>query len=51
MGQLLDRKPFPHVHDDQPLELALRRLGHTGMEMIPVVNRANVRELTGIVTL
>jgi predicted transcriptional regulator len=49
--QLLDHKPFPHFHDDQSLELALQRLGQSGMDVIPVVSRANVRELVGIITL
>jgi CIC family chloride channel protein len=51
LAQVLDRKPFPHVHDDQSLELALQRLGQSGLDVIPVVSRANVRELVGIVTL
>lgn len=51
LGQVVDRKPFPHVHEDQPLELALQRLGQSGWDVIPVVSRANVRELIGIVTL
>jgi CIC family chloride channel protein len=51
LDQALDNKPFPHVHDDQSLELALQRLGQSGMDVIPVVSRANVRELVGIVTL
>jgi CIC family chloride channel protein len=42
---------FPHVHDDQSLELALQRLGQAGLDVIPVVSRANVRELMGVVTL
>ena len=51
LGEILDRKPFPHVHDDHSLELALQRLGLTGLDVIPVVSRANVRELIGVVTL
>jgi CIC family chloride channel protein len=42
---------FPHVHDDQSLELALQRLGQAGLDVIPVVSRANMRELIGVVTL
>ncbi|MCI0620080.1 MAG: CBS domain-containing protein, partial [Acidobacteria bacterium] len=51
LGQVLDRKPFPHVHDDQSLELALQRLGQAGLDVIPVVSRANVHELVGVITL
>ena len=42
---------FPHVHKDQPLGLALARMGDTGHNALPVVNRANMREMIGIITL
>jgi CIC family chloride channel protein len=51
LGELVDRRPFPHVHDDHSLELALQRLGQAGLDVIPVVSRANVREMIGVVTL
>jgi CIC family chloride channel protein len=51
LGEIVERKAFPHVHDDHSLELALQRLGRTGLDVIPVVSRANVRELMGVVTL
>jgi CBS-domain-containing membrane protein len=41
----------PHVHPDHPLSLALERMGACGLNVLPVVNRANVRELIGIVAL
>jgi CIC family chloride channel protein len=41
----------PHVHEDQSLETALQRLGRSGLDVIPVVSRANVRELIGVVAL
>ena len=40
-----------HVHDDQPLGQALARMGETGHTVLPVVSRANVRRLLGVVTL
>jgi len=40
-----------HVHKDQPLGLALARMGDTGHNALPVVSRGNVREMVGIVTL
>jgi CIC family chloride channel protein len=43
--------PFPYVHLDQPLALALERMGAASMDALPVVSRANVRESYGIVTL
>jgi CIC family chloride channel protein len=42
---------FPHVHADQPLPLALERMGSTQLDLLPVVSRANVHELEGVITL
>jgi CIC family chloride channel protein len=43
--------PFPHLHGDQPLSLALERLGTTHLDLLPVVSRADVHVLEGVVTL
>jgi CIC family chloride channel protein len=40
-----------HVHGDQPLGMALSRMGETGHTVLPVVSRANTRTLLGLVTL
>ncbi|MEO5816769.1 MAG: chloride channel protein, partial [Gemmatimonadaceae bacterium] len=40
-----------HVHPDQPLGQALVRMGETRHNVLPVVSRANIRDLVGIVTL
>ena len=42
---------FPHVHVDHSLSLALERMGTTGMNVLPVVSRANVHQLLGVVAL
>jgi CIC family chloride channel protein len=42
---------FPHVHSDQRLDLALERMGANQIDVLPVVDRANVHRLEGIVTL
>ena len=42
---------FPHVHPDHSVALAMERMGATGYNVLPVVSRANVRQLLGIVTL
>ena len=42
---------FVHVHADQPLGQALARMGDTRHSVLPVVSRANVRTLLGLVTL
>jgi CIC family chloride channel protein len=40
-----------HVHIDHSLSLALERMGTSGLNVLPVVSRANVRELMGIIAL
>ena len=42
---------FPHVHSDQGLDLALDRMGTNQIELLPVVSRADVHKLEGVVTL
>jgi len=51
LGDLVDALAFPHVHPDQGLDLALERVGANQIEILPVVNRADVHKLEGIVTL
>jgi chloride channel protein, CIC family len=51
LGELVDALIFPHVHPDQGLDLALERMGANQIEILPVVNRADVHKLEGIVTL
>jgi CBS domain-containing protein len=42
---------LPHVHPDHSLSLALARMGSSGMNVLPVVSRANLRQLLGVVGL
>ncbi len=51
LGELVDALAFPHVHTDQSLELVLERMGTARLELLPVVSRADVHRLEGIVTL
>jgi CIC family chloride channel protein len=51
LGTIVSGLNFPHVHSDQSLDLALERMGANQLDVLPVVNRANVHELEGIVTL
>jgi CIC family chloride channel protein len=51
LSDLVDARSFPHVHKDQPLDLALERMGAAGLELLPVVSRADMNKLEGIVTL
>ena len=52
-GLLGDSTPeaLPHVHPDHSLSVALERMGTSGLHVLPVVSRANVRQLLGIVVL
>jgi CIC family chloride channel protein len=50
LEKLLDGK-MPHLHPDHSLGLALERMGSTGLGVLPVVNRADIRKLLGVVTL
>jgi chloride channel protein, CIC family len=52
-GLLGDSTPeaLPHVHSDHSLSVALERMGTSGLHVLPVVSRANVRHLLGIVVL
>ena len=51
VGDLVDALAFPHIHSDQGLDLALERMGANQIEILPVVSRADVHKLEGIVTL
>jgi len=42
---------FPHLHPDQSVAVALEMMGASGYNVLPVVSRANVHRLEGIVTL
>ena len=46
-----DRMDRAHVHADQPLGLALARMGDTGHNVLPVVSRGNPRIMLGVVAL
>ena len=48
---MVDSVAIPHVHPDQGLDLALERMGANQIEILPVVNRADVHKLEGMVTL
>lgn len=41
---------LPHMHPDQPLDLALHRFGKTGLSVLPVTGRIDSRQLAGELT-
>jgi CIC family chloride channel protein len=51
LSEILEAGAFPHVHMDHSLAMALNRMGASQLDVLPVVNRANVHRLEGIVTL
>jgi CBS domain-containing protein len=42
---------YPFVYSDHPLSHALERMGSNGVDVVPVVSRANIHQMYGIVTL
>ena len=51
LRNFLDKREFPHVHADHPLHVALERMGAAKLDLLPVVSRANIHYLLGIVVL
>ncbi len=55
LADLFHRTPdgdsLPHLHTDHSLAIALDRMGSSKLRVLPVVSRANVRQLLGLVTL
>jgi len=42
------RRFFRHIHADHGLDLALERMGANQIEILPVVNRADVHQLEAL---
>jgi CIC family chloride channel protein len=51
LSEILKDRDFPHVHMDHSLNMALDRMGSSQLDVLPVVSRANIRKLEGIITL
>jgi chloride channel protein, CIC family len=51
VSALLKVGEFPHVHADHSLDDALDRMGAFRVDVLPVVSRANVHQLLGMVRL
>lgn len=50
LRNLLGPLVFPHVHADQGFDLALERMATNHLDLLPVVSRADVHRLEGVVT-
>lgn len=48
LGAILDARPIPSLHPDHPLDMSLRYVDR--WPLVPVVNRANLSELEGVIT-
>jgi chloride channel protein, CIC family len=51
LDDLVRGDDFPHVHEDHSLHVALERMGTLQLDVLPVVNRADIHKLQGIVVL
>ena len=51
LREFVDAREFPHLHVDHPLSVALERMGAAHLDVLPVVSRADVHKLEGVVTL
>ncbi len=51
LSEIVDQGEFPHVHGDHAVHLALDRMGASQVDLLPIVSRANVHHLEGVVTL
>jgi len=49
--ELLTSQNFPHVHPDHTLDTVMSKIAESGLPVLPVVSRANVRELKGTISL
>ena len=54
IGDLIDsfgHSDFPHMHSDHALYVALERMGAHGLDLLPVVSRADIHVPLGIIAL
>jgi CIC family chloride channel protein len=51
LAELLDPTEFPHLHSDHTLHFALDRMSATHLDILPVVSRANIHHMEGVVSL
>ena len=51
VGTLLKAGEFPHVHADHSFDDVLDRMGAFRVDVLPVVSRANIHQLLGVVRL
>jgi CIC family chloride channel protein len=48
---LLKSSAFPYVHSDHPVSYALQRMRDGNVDVLPVVSRASIYQILGVITL
>jgi CBS domain-containing protein len=51
LASLVETLHVPHVHTDHALHLALERMSKYHLDVLPVIHRADIHKLEGVVTL
>jgi CIC family chloride channel protein len=51
LKELVEPFSVPHLHTDHPLHVALERMSAYYLDLLPVVHRADIHKLQGVVTL
>lgn len=51
LKDLVETLQVPHLHTDHALHLALERMSKYHLDLLPVVHRADIHKLEGVVTL
>jgi CIC family chloride channel protein len=51
LKNIIEAQHVPHVHMDHALHLALERMSTYHVDILPVVNRADIHRLEGVVML
>jgi CIC family chloride channel protein len=51
LENLVEIENMPHLHRDHPLHLALARMSAAHLDLLPVIHRADVHKLEGVVSL
>ena len=51
LKDLVETLHVPHLHTDHALHLALDRMSKYHLDVLPVVHRADIHKLEGVVTL
>jgi CIC family chloride channel protein len=50
-GEPLSAENFPHVHADHSLDVALRRMAESRLNVLPVVSRTDLRDMLSVISL